>query len=47
MRFFSRTPVRTFIVYPAIVLVWELLAHGGRIDVNFWFLPLMIWGYLQ
>jgi protein-S-isoprenylcysteine O-methyltransferase Ste14 len=24
-----------------------LLTHAGRIDVNLWFLPLMIWGYLQ
>ena len=47
MRIFSRTPVRTFFVYPVVVLFWELLVHAGRIDVNLWFLPLMIWGYLQ
>ncbi|HEX2227754.1 MAG TPA: isoprenylcysteine carboxylmethyltransferase family protein [Candidatus Binatia bacterium] len=47
MRIFSRTPVRTFLVYPLVVLSWELLVHAGRIDVNLWFLPLMIWGYLQ
>ena len=47
MRFFSRTPVRTFLIYPSVVLAWELLTHAGRIDVNRWFLPLMIWGYLQ
>ena len=47
MRFLSRTPVRTFLVYPFITLLWELMIHGGRIEVNLWFLPLMIWGYLQ
>jgi hypothetical protein len=43
MRFFSRTPVRTFLIYPSVVLAWELLTHAAHIDVNFWFLPLMIW----
>ncbi len=47
MKFLSRTPVRTFILYPFITILWELITHAGRIDVNFWFLPLMIWGYLQ
>jgi hypothetical protein len=47
MRFLSRTPVRTFLIYPLVVLVWELLTHAGHIEVNLWFLPLMIWGYLQ
>jgi hypothetical protein len=47
MRFLSRTPVRTFLIYPLVVLVWELLAQAGRIEINFWGLPLMIWGYLQ
>jgi protein-S-isoprenylcysteine O-methyltransferase Ste14 len=47
MRFLSRTPVRTFLIYPLVVLVWEWLTHAGRFEVNLWFLPLMIWGYLQ
>ncbi len=47
MRVFSRTPVRTFLVYPLVVLLWKLLTDAGRIDVNLWFLPLMVWGYLQ
>ena len=47
MRFISRTPIRTFIIYPLITLVWELTIHSGRLDPNFWFLPLMLWGYLQ
>jgi hypothetical protein len=47
MRFLSRTPVRTFIVYPIVTLLWELITRGDRLIVNPWFLPLMIWGYLQ
>ncbi len=47
MRFLSRTPVRTFLLYPFATLIWELIIHAGRIDINSWFLPLMVWGYLQ
>lgn len=47
MRFFGRTPVRTFVVYPAVVLVWELAIRGVPFRPNLWFAPLMIWGYLQ
>jgi protein-S-isoprenylcysteine O-methyltransferase Ste14 len=47
MRFFSRTPVRTFLLYPLATLLWEWIIHSGTIEINFWFLPLMIWGFLQ
>ena len=47
MRFLGRTPIRTFLIYPLVVLLWELVTQGGRIEVNLWGLPLMIWGYLQ
>jgi protein-S-isoprenylcysteine O-methyltransferase Ste14 len=47
MRFFSRTPVRTFIVYPAVALTWQLAFARSQFQANFWFLPLMLWGYLQ
>ena len=47
MRFLSRTPVRTFLIYPLVVLLWESITQGGLIEVNLWFLPLMIGGYLQ
>jgi len=47
MRFLSRTPVRTFVVYPAVVLAWELAIERSEFQPNLWFLPLMIWGYLQ
>ena len=47
MRFFSRTPVRTFVIYPAVALVWELAMERSQFQANLWFLPLMLWGYLQ
>ncbi len=47
MRFFSRTPVRSFIIYPAVTLLWELALHGRQLEPNLWFTPLMLWGYLQ
>ena len=47
MRFFSRTPVRTFVIYPTIVVAWELAVNGTRLQPSFCFVPLMIWGYLQ
>jgi len=47
MRFFSRTPVRSFVIYPAVTLLWELAVHGHQFQANFWFAPLMLWGYLQ
>lgn len=47
MRFLSRTPVRTFIVYPVVTLLWELATRVDHFTLNPWFFPLMIWGYLQ
>ncbi len=47
MRFLSRTPIRTFIVYPVLALLWELLLHGENFAPNLWFSPLLVWGYLQ
>jgi hypothetical protein len=47
MRFLSRTPIRTFIVYPLLALLWELLLHGENFTPNLWFSPLLVWGYLQ
>ena len=47
MRFISRTPVRTFVVYPAVTVAWELLINRGQVRPNLWFVALMIWGYLQ
>lgn len=47
MRFVSRTPVRTFILYPIITLVWEYLLNRGNLHFHPLFLPLILWGYLQ
>ena len=47
MRLLSRTPVRTFFLYPAITLAWELILHKGELKFYPLFLPLMVWGYLQ
>lgn len=47
MRFLSRTPVRTFIVYPFLTLLWEYFSRGGNLSLNLWFSPLLLWGYLQ
>ena len=47
MRFLQRTPIRTFLVYPLVVIVWELIIRAGKLEPSFWFLPLLLWGYLQ
>ena len=43
MRFLSRTPVRSFVVYPVVSLLWELAVNGNQFQPNLWFTPLMIW----
>ena len=47
MRFLSRTPVRSFVLYPLITIAWEFVIRGETLVLNYWFLPLMLWGYLQ
>jgi hypothetical protein len=47
LRLLRRTPVRTFLVYPLVVLIAEWLIGGHRLEPNLWFSPLMLWGYLQ
>ena len=37
----------SFVVYPVVVLAFELALHGGRPGFSPWFIPLMIWGYAQ
>jgi protein-S-isoprenylcysteine O-methyltransferase Ste14 len=41
------TSFRTFVLYPAIVLAWELWLTDGRLRLQPWFLPLLALGYLQ
>jgi protein-S-isoprenylcysteine O-methyltransferase Ste14 len=41
------TSFRTFVLYPVIVVAWELWLNDGRLRLEPWFLPLLAWGYLQ
>jgi protein-S-isoprenylcysteine O-methyltransferase Ste14 len=43
----QRTPVRTFVLYPAAVLAFEMIRRGGTLRVVPWGALLLIWGYLQ
>jgi hypothetical protein len=47
MHFLDRTPVRTFIVYPFLTILWEFFFRDGTLEFNPWYLPLLVWGYLQ
>lgn len=47
MKFIRRTPVRTFLLYPFVALLWESIINAGGIEIHYGFLPLMVWGYLQ
>ena len=47
MRLISRTPIRTFVIYPIVTLVLELIISRGNLAPNLGYLPLMLWGYLQ
>lgn len=38
--------LRTFVVVPIVVLLWEFLVKS-RIGLDPWFAPLLAWGYLQ
>lgn len=44
---FKGSSSRTFILYPLITVVWELLLHRGELRLEPLFLPVMAWGYLQ
>jgi hypothetical protein len=41
------TSFRSFVLYPVIVVGWELWLNDGRLRLQPWFLPLLVWGYLQ
>lgn len=43
----QRTPVRTFVIYPVVVIAFEMVRQGGALRVMPWGIPLLIWGYLQ
>lgn len=46
-RWLQRTPVRTFVLYPAAVVAFELISQGGALRVLPWGVPLLLWGFLQ
>ena len=50
LEFFRRTPVRTFVLYPLLALVWELSLHRGILRLAPLLTPigllLMLIGYL-
>lgn len=46
-RWLKSTSNRTFIVWPAVLLLVESLWQQGWPAVNLWALPLLAWGYLQ
>jgi protein-S-isoprenylcysteine O-methyltransferase Ste14 len=41
------TSFRTFVLYPLVVVGWELFLNEGRLQLAPWFAPLLLWGYLQ
>jgi protein-S-isoprenylcysteine O-methyltransferase Ste14 len=43
----ASTSFRTFVMYPILVAGWEWLRHDGRLPIQPWYLPIMVWGYLQ
>src|SRR5579864_2589615 len=46
-RWLQSTPVRTFAIYPVVVIAFEMIRQGGTLRVVPWGIPLLIWGYLQ
>lgn len=41
------TSFRTFVLYPVLVVAFELWLNDGRPRLDAWALPLLAWGYLQ
>jgi len=41
------TSFRTFVLYPVLVVAFELWLNDGRLRLQAWGLPLLAWGYLQ
>jgi protein-S-isoprenylcysteine O-methyltransferase Ste14 len=46
-RWVGRTPNRTFVLYPLLVVVEQAVLRRGRLHVDVRFAPLLAWGYLQ
>jgi protein-S-isoprenylcysteine O-methyltransferase Ste14 len=46
-RWLQSTPRRTFILYPILIILLELLIHNGQLNLNILGALLLPWGYLQ
>jgi protein-S-isoprenylcysteine O-methyltransferase Ste14 len=46
-RLLAHTPTRTFVIYPIVVIAFELAIHRGRPVIVPWGAILLAWGYLQ
>lgn len=46
-RLLARTPLRTFLIYPICVVLFELAIRRGQIVVVPWGALFLVWGYLQ
>ncbi|MDQ6620630.1 MAG: isoprenylcysteine carboxylmethyltransferase family protein [Pseudomonadota bacterium] len=46
-RWLKSTSNRTFVVYPLLLVLVEFLLQRGTLRINFWSVPLLVWGYLQ
>ena len=44
-KFLNRTPVRTFLLYPVLIVGWEALFRSGRLEVTPAYIVLMVIGY--
>ena len=44
-KFVSRTPVRTFLLYPVLILGWEALVRRGQLNFDVVYIGLMAVGY--
>jgi protein-S-isoprenylcysteine O-methyltransferase Ste14 len=47
LRWLARTPVRTFLIYPLVVIAFELIRQDWTLTIMPWGALLMVWGYLQ
>jgi protein-S-isoprenylcysteine O-methyltransferase Ste14 len=47
LNWLKSTPNRTFVLYPVLVILFELAITRGRLVLSPWAIGLLLWGYLQ
>ena len=47
LKLVQSSPSRIFILFPVLMLSWELVLNKGKLLVQLPFLVVMLWGYLQ